>query len=103
LSNSSRKEILRKIAGVVRETFRNVDILVRLKESRFAFLMPDTGEKVGEAIIRLARNIAGIKIKHRTSGQTTALQLQVGFSTFPQDAKTQEELVEKAVRLSPVG
>jgi diguanylate cyclase (GGDEF)-like protein len=103
LSNSSRKEILRKIAGVVRETFRNVDILVRLKESRFAVLMPDTGEKVVEAIVRLAKNIGGIKIKHRTSGQTTALQLQVGFSTFPQDAKTREELVEKAARLSPVG
>lgn len=103
LSNSSRKEILRKIAGVIRETFRNVDILVRLKESRFAVLMPDTGEKVVEAIVRLAKNITGIKIKNRTSGQTTALQLQVGFSTFPQDAKTLEELMEKAARLSPVG
>jgi len=103
LNNSSRKDILRKIAGVVRETFRNVDILVRLKESRFAVLMPDTGEKVVEAIVRLAKNVAGIKIKHRTSGQTTALQLQVGFSTFPQDAKTLEELMEKAAKLSPVG
>jgi diguanylate cyclase (GGDEF)-like protein len=103
LSSSSRKEILRKIAGVVRETFRNVDILVRMRESRFAVLMPDTGEKVGEAVARLAKNIAGIKIKHRTSGQTTALQLQVGFSTFPQDAKTLEELVKKAEKLTPVG
>jgi diguanylate cyclase (GGDEF)-like protein len=103
LSSSSRKEILRRIAGVVRETFRNVDILVRVKESRFAVLMPDTGEKVVEAIARLAKNIAGIKIKNRTSGQTTALQLHVGFSTFPQDAKTLEELVEKAAKLSAVG
>lgn len=103
LRSASRKEILRKIAKVVRETFRNVDILVRIKEARFAVLMPDTGEKVVEAIVRLAQNISGIRIKHRTSGQTTGLQLQVGFSTFPQDAKTPEALMEKAAKLSPVG
>ena len=103
LSGASRKEILRKIAKVVRETFRNVDILVRIKEARFAVLMPDTGDKVVEAIVRLAQNISGIRIKHRTSGQTTGLQLQLGFSTFPQDAKTPEALMEKATKLSPVG
>jgi len=99
LDRSARKDLVKRIAGIVRETFRNVDIIVRVERAKFAILMPDTGERAYEAITRLSQNISVVKIKSLDSGKVTPLTVRVGYSNFPEDAKEADELLAKASQM----
>lgn len=85
----AEKEFIRQVAEVLQEKFRNVDIVVRVKGSRFAILMPDTGETVTGAATRLARGLAALPLK-----------IFMGYSTYPSDAKSAHDLIAKASKLS---
>lgn len=85
----TEKEFIRRISEVLQETFRNVDILVRLKGTRFAILMPDTGETVTDAAMRLTHGLASLPLK-----------VFIGYATYPKEANTAQDLLKKASRLS---
>jgi len=87
--SSTEKEFIKQVAEVLQETFRNVDILVRVKGTQFAILMPDTGEAVTDAAARLARSLASLPLK-----------IFIGYSTYPTEAKTVQDLIGKASKLS---
>ena len=87
--SSTEKEFIKQVAEVLQETFRNVDILVRVKGTQFAILMPDTGETVTDATARLARSLASLPLK-----------IFIGYSTYPTEAKTVQDLIGKASKLS---
>jgi diguanylate cyclase (GGDEF)-like protein len=99
LDRPARKDLVKQIAGIVRETFRNVDIIVRVEKIKFAILMPDTGERAYEAISRLSRNVSEVKLKSVDSGKVTPLVVRVGYSNFPEDAKEPDELFAKASQM----
>jgi diguanylate cyclase (GGDEF)-like protein len=87
--SSAEKEFIKQVAEVLQEKFRNVDIVVRIKGTRFAILMPDTGESVTDAAARLARGLSILPLK-----------IFMGYSTYPSDAKTVQDLITKASKLS---
>lgn len=103
LQAPAKREVIKRLAGIIRDNFRNVDIIVRLDEARFAVLMPDTGERVIEAIQRLTKNMKSIKIKNVATGLIAPLQLMVGYSTYPHDSSDINALLDNASRLLPVG
>ncbi|MEK7871013.1 MAG: sensor domain-containing diguanylate cyclase, partial [Nitrospirota bacterium] len=103
MQESARKEVIKKLAGIIRENFRNVDIIVRLEESKFAVLLPDTGERVKEAIQRMSGNLRSVKIKNVSTGNITPLQLMIGYSTYPYDSNDINTLIENASKMVPVG
>jgi diguanylate cyclase (GGDEF)-like protein len=103
MQESIRKEVIKKLAGIIRENFRNVDIIVRLEESKFAVLLPDTGERVKEAIQRMSGNLRSVKIKNVSTGNITPLQLMIGYSTYPYDSNDINTLIENASKMVPVG
>lgn len=87
--SSAEKEFIKQVAEVLQEKFRNVDIVVRVKGTRFAILMPDTGETVTDAVARLSRGLSILPLK-----------IFIGYSTYPADAKSVQALMTKASKLS---
>jgi diguanylate cyclase (GGDEF)-like protein len=85
----AEKDFIKQVAEVLEEKFRNVDIVVRVKGTQFAILMPDTGETVTDAAARLARGLSILPLK-----------ILMGYSTYPTDAKTVQDLIAKASKLS---
>ncbi|MBI5197244.1 MAG: GAF domain-containing protein [Nitrospirae bacterium] len=89
-------ETLLKISHSVQETFRYIDVLVRLKGSRFGALLPDTGEGVQKASTRI-----GAKIIEQGNSLGRSFKFQVGYSTYPLDGEEVADLVKKASKLYP--
>ncbi|HLG30595.1 MAG TPA: diguanylate cyclase, partial [Candidatus Brocadiales bacterium] len=85
--------IINDVSRMVRETFRYIDVLVRLKEAKFAILLPDTGPTVKDAVTRIATSLGILKEKR------TGLAICIGYSTYPYDSEDMHELIKKASRL----
>lgn len=85
--------IINDVSRMVRETFRYIDVLVRLKEAKFAILLPDTGPTVKDAVTRIATSLGILKEKR------TGLAICIGYSTYPYDSEDMHELIKKASKL----
>lgn len=96
-----RDEVLRALAGMVRETFRNVDILARLEDSRFAVVMPDTGDAMRDVLDRLLQAVETFRLRGG-DGQAIEIKLAVGTCTYPAEAASVQELLERATQLHPL-
>jgi diguanylate cyclase (GGDEF)-like protein len=94
--------LAQNIARLIQENFRHVDITVRVKGTRFAVLLPDTGKKMGDTLVRLHQALEAL-ILFNQNNVRLPLQLLIGYSTYPEDTVTMEELIQKAARLSPFG
>jgi diguanylate cyclase (GGDEF)-like protein/PAS domain S-box-containing protein len=79
-----------RIAYVLRNQCRNIDILTRYGGDEFAVLLPETGRKGAERL--------GHRICQRLSsdGQQPPLSASIGAAVFPHDGQTYEELFNKA-------
>ncbi|HET8760425.1 MAG TPA: GGDEF domain-containing protein, partial [Nitrospiria bacterium] len=96
-----RDELLRALAGMVRETFRNVDILARLEDARFAVVMPDTGDTMRDVLERLQQALGAFRLR-TVDGEPVQVKLAVGTCTYPGEAASVQELLERANRLTPL-
>ena len=96
-----RDELLRALAGMIRETFRNVDILARLDGARFGVVMPDTGDRTADVLDRLSQAVAAFRLKG-PDGRSLKVNLAVGIATFPGEAASVPELFTRAERLTPL-
>lgn len=86
-------DLIKDIARLVKETFRYIDVLVRLKGGKFAALLPDTGQGVRDAVKRLSASF------NRLKGERPGLTMYIGYSTYPDDSEDMHELIKKASRL----
>jgi diguanylate cyclase (GGDEF)-like protein len=96
-----RDELLRALAGMIRETFRNVDILARLDGARFGVVMPDTGDRTADVLDRLSQAVAAFRLKG-PDGRSLKVNLAVGTATFPGDAASVPDLFARAEQLTPL-
>ena len=96
-----RDELLRALAGMIRETFRNVDILARLDGARFGVVMPDTGDRTADVLDRLSQAVAAFRLKG-PDGRSLKVNLAVGIATYPGDAASVPELFTRAEQLTPL-
>ncbi len=96
-----RDELLRALAGMIRETFRNVDILARLDGARFGVVMPDTGDRTADVLDRLSQAVAAFRLKG-PDGRSLTVNLAVGIATYPGDAASVPELFTRAEQLTPL-
>lgn len=87
--------ILKGIAGILMSNLRNVDICARYGGEEFIILLPNTdvagarkvAERIREEISRSVFEIDNSKIK---------ITVSIGLSTFPDNGRKREELLEKA-------
>lgn len=93
-------DLIVKIGHVIRETFRHVDISVRVRGTRFAVLLPDTGSGFGETLHRLNASLSELEI-YNAGRQRLPVKLMTGFGVYPDHAVTVEELIQKASKVWP--
>lgn len=87
--------ILKKIAKILLTKTRKTDLPARLKEDTFALITPHTDKKgasvVAARIIDLVANE-----KFSLEDKEAKVTVSIGVATFDDDAKSAQELVEKA-------
>jgi len=82
-------EMLRKLGHFFKESIRVVDMVFRYGGEEFAVLLPQTPQL---GAIAAAKRILNLVRKNLT------ITVSVGISSFPSDAASKEELIEKADR-----
>ena len=93
MDSNSMREFLKKIAQTLKDTFRNIDILVRIKGAKFAVLMPDTGNQVDLAIERLKAKAGSLMLNNRH------INLLVGHATYNCNGQSVKEFISKAAKM----
>jgi GGDEF domain-containing protein len=78
-----------------------VDILARLEDSRFAVVMPDTGDAMRDVLDRLLRAVETFRLRG-SDGQAIEVRLAVGTCTYPAEAASVQELLDRAAQLRPL-
>jgi diguanylate cyclase (GGDEF)-like protein len=88
--------VLRTIAKILRETFDAAgDIIGRYGGEEFIVLMPNLSKsEAKDRAEELRRRIEDERIVLRK--KSTKITVSIGLSTFPQDAKLRDELIQKA-------
>ncbi len=90
-------EVLRKVTEVMKKTLRKVDVLARYGGEEFAVILPETNKEQG---LRAAQRICEAVEKEHFSGEEKQplkkLTVSAGVATFPDDAKRQMTLVDRA-------
>ncbi len=99
LDKQAKDDAIRKIAGIIKDNFRNIDVIMRLKDSAFAVIMPDTGTIVNEVIHRLEKKVKRLMVKAPGINTPCTLSLLVGYCSYPANSSSVEELLEKAMQL----
>jgi len=96
--HQSGDAVLTEIGLILKGLSRKVDVVARYGGEEFVVMMPAT-PKEGAAIFaeRVRANIEAFKFEMR-DGQVQQVTVSVGVSTFSDDAKTPQALIEEADR-----
>ena len=92
-------EVLRRVATIFRETFRQGDIVCRYAGDEFVAILPETSPDEAEPVVRrVQQRLSAGPLEVTRGGETVAVRVGVsaGFSCFPLDGSTLEELVHRA-------
>jgi len=92
-------EVLRRVAAIVRQTLRKVDVGARYGGEEFAIILPST-PKVGAQLAaeRLRAAIEAQEFPQAAAQPLGRLTASFGVATYPADGRTAKELVEHADR-----
>ena len=90
-------EILKGLAGMLKEVSREVDIPARYGGEEFTIIMPETDRKRGRILAeRLRKVIAAHPFQHREKQSQGRITVSVGLATYPDNAATSFALIETA-------
>lgn len=97
LGNKKGDLALRQVAAIMRSSLREVDIPFRYGGEEFAFIMPEANRKVCKELMEKVRgNVEDYPFPGEKIQPKGKLTVSVGGVTFPDEAKTVEELIYKA-------
>ncbi len=90
--------LLRKLAELFRDNFKDTDIVARYGGEEFAVLLPETGEMSGavEAAERLKGMVDWCKFANEESQPGGKVTISIGVSCYPANGATVEELIQAA-------
>jgi diguanylate cyclase (GGDEF)-like protein len=83
------------VAGVIRETIRNVDIPARYGGEEFAVILPETNHEGAQKMAERLRNAIAGKVFFN-DGKGMRVTVSIGAATSPHDTRNRDELIEKA-------
>ena len=91
--------VLKEVSNIIREAIRDIDMPARYGGEEFAAILPRTDSKGAMNIAeRLRKAVMNASFDIGTISPIRPIQvtLSIGIATTPSDAKTKEELIEKA-------
>ncbi|HYA32293.1 MAG TPA: GGDEF domain-containing protein, partial [Thermodesulfovibrionales bacterium] len=88
-------EVLRGVAGVIKETIRNIDVPARYGGEEFAAILPGTNREGAEKMAERLRKAIGDKA-FALGGKDLRVTVSIGVATAPYDTEGREALIEKA-------
>ena len=89
-------EILRHLASVLRDRLRSTDIIARYGGDEFAILLPDTDKAGAASVARKIMTSIGSTLYQPTPEISLLLTISTGIATYPSDASSARELLDKA-------
>lgn len=91
--------LLREAAILLRNKIRDIDVAARFAEDEFAVLLPQT-DRNGALLVaeRFRREVEAHFRRREVGGRPCDLTVSGGVACYPEDAKTAEELLERAER-----
>lgn len=96
-NTSVYSEMLRKLAFLFEREVRAIDILARYSKDDFAILLPNTGLVAGSEIAeRILKAFEKFLIDKKNSSNKISLSMNIGIATYPEHAKDEISLVDKA-------
>jgi GAF domain-containing protein len=90
----SKTQVIKLVAYEIERHFRKSDILFHIEDDVFAVLLPEIGMQVGEALDRFRGYLARRNLRIR--GLTKPLTLLTGFSSYPVNAFSPDELFSQS-------
>lgn len=87
--------VLKDVAKSIKSNIREIDLVGRYGGEEFLVILTDTAKKGAEFVAeRIRENIHNKEIK--AYDERLKVTVSIGVTTFPEDAKTVEELLDKA-------
>ena len=87
-------EVLRGVAGIIRETIRNVDVAARYGGEEFAAILPGTNHEGAQKMAERLRSAIAGKV-FAIDGKELRVTVSIGAATAPHDTGNRDELIEK--------
>ncbi len=89
--------VLKMIAQILKQVFRESDILVRYGGDEFVVLLAETTEEQAEAAVdRLRKKMSDAKIIMEETARTIPFSVSVGFATYHKDLPDESKIFELA-------
>lgn len=99
LPPEARSEALRKIAVILKQYLREEDVMARLEDTVFAFLLPDLPEEEAKATMeQLQTSMAGTPIEIEKSGVKLNLSSAAGVAAYQYNGTRQDGFLAQAYR-----
>jgi diguanylate cyclase (GGDEF)-like protein len=90
-------EVLKKIATILKQEAREVDIVARYGGEEMVIILPETSRKRGTDLAERVRQRVEETLFDRMQSQPKGkITLSAGVATFPVDASSEDELIKKA-------
>jgi diguanylate cyclase (GGDEF)-like protein len=90
-------EVLRQLAGVIKEQFRDVDVISRFGGEEFAVIMPETSSKKAlVALTRLRKRVAQFPFKGRDRLSRKKITVSIGVAAYPLNSMDTQNLIQRA-------
>ncbi len=87
--------VLKNVAGIIRETIRDIDVAARYGGEEFAVILPRTDAEGAKKIAeRLRKNVMGRTFS--ADGVSFKITISIGIAVAPIDAKDKKDLVDRA-------
>jgi uncharacterized protein (TIGR02266 family) len=98
LGRPAGDELLRKLAGILRATVREQDLVARLGEDEFAVLLPRAGRGDARQIAaRLRSTVERFRFfAAQEDEKPVGVTLSLGAASYPADAESEIDLLERA-------
>ncbi|MEW6357697.1 MAG: diguanylate cyclase [Planctomycetota bacterium] len=91
--------VLVHISQLLRASFRRTDIIIRYAGDEFIVILPATDKDTAFMLAdRTRKRVAGFKYLHGDGNVEIAVDMSIGVAAFPIDARSAEDLIEKADR-----
>jgi diguanylate cyclase (GGDEF)-like protein len=90
-------EVLRQLAGVIKEEVRDVDVIARFGGEEFAVIMPETSEKKAMvALTRLRKRVAQFPFRGREKLPRRKITVSIGVAAYPAHSVDAHNLIQRA-------